>query len=386
MHLYLFIRIVILIMQELFWGYYKPTEEEFKKLWNKGVFVFDTNILLNLYRYSEKTRERLFEILYLLKDRIWIPHQVAYEYQEGRLNTISEQSDPYEEIQKILDEYLENLNKLVNRYSKRHSFTSFVEENKIISTATRANKRISKTLKEKIKQDPNLIEEDIHRDKIDNLFSGKIGNPYDEEEVQKIYKQVKSRFEKEIPPGYKDKKKPSYRKQYGDAIIWFQLIDYAKTQNKPIIFVTDDAKEDWWKIHKGKTISPRPELIQEMKSEANVNFWMYTGDRFLMYAEEYLKLLEEPEVIEEAKEIRVDRDLQFNFPGIEKLAQSISTYRDEQILMNDEALIESIERLTERVKTMGNNYPKKIAKMTQLLKDLQVNNDVIIAREKKEKE
>jgi len=54
------------MLKNLFPGHYKPSEEEFQKLWDKCIFVFDTNILLNVYRYSEKTRDRLFEILDLL--------------------------------------------------------------------------------------------------------------------------------------------------------------------------------------------------------------------------------------------------------------------------------------------------------------------------------
>ena len=81
-------------MKNLFPGHYKPSEEEFQKLWAECIFVFDTNILLNVYRYSEKTRERLFEILGLLQDRIWLPYQVAYEYQEERLTGLKQKLSP----------------------------------------------------------------------------------------------------------------------------------------------------------------------------------------------------------------------------------------------------------------------------------------------------
>ena len=293
-------------MKDLFPGHYKPSKEEFQKLWTEYVFVFDTNILLNVYRYSEKTRERLFEILGLLQDRIWLPYQVAYEYQEERLNVISHQLKPYEEIENVLNENLDKLSSVIESYRKRHSFTSLVDDKKIISTTKNANKRTIKVLEEAKQQYPNLIENDIYREKIGELFLDKIGSPHSEEELDQVYKQCASRFKKEIPPGYKDKTKSVESKQYGDAIVWLQIIEYAKAQNKPIIFVTDDNKDDWWKRHQGQTISPRTELIEEMKAEAGVDFWMYTGDRFLGYVEDYLKLLEEPEAIEEAKDIRAN--------------------------------------------------------------------------------
>ena len=44
-------------MRDRFPGYYGPTEEEFAALWESCLFVPDTNVLLNLYRYDEPTRQ-----------------------------------------------------------------------------------------------------------------------------------------------------------------------------------------------------------------------------------------------------------------------------------------------------------------------------------------
>lgn len=82
------------------------------------------------------------------------------------------------------------------------------------------------------------------------------------------------------------------------------LLDYASLQRKPIIFITDDLKEDWWLLDsKQQPIQPRPELIQEMFEEADVLLYMYQGYEFLEQAEHFLKLEENPDIIEEAKEI-----------------------------------------------------------------------------------
>ena len=44
-------------MKHLFSSYYQPSEDELKALWATATFVFDTSVLLNLYRYQQK-RER----------------------------------------------------------------------------------------------------------------------------------------------------------------------------------------------------------------------------------------------------------------------------------------------------------------------------------------
>lgn len=51
-------------MRELFPGYYRKTDAEIKKIWEEGVIVFDANVLLNLYRYSDATRKTLLELIH----------------------------------------------------------------------------------------------------------------------------------------------------------------------------------------------------------------------------------------------------------------------------------------------------------------------------------
>jgi hypothetical protein len=66
-------------MHELFPAFYDLSDDEISKLWREGIVVFDTNMLLNVYRYNDETRDRFFEILDRLTTRIWIPYQVALD-------------------------------------------------------------------------------------------------------------------------------------------------------------------------------------------------------------------------------------------------------------------------------------------------------------------
>lgn len=63
---------------------------------------------------------------------------------------------------------------------------------------------------------------------------------------------------------------------------------------KSVIFITDDSKEDWWLIEDSsgkKTIGPRPELVEEMRTEALIDlFMMYKTSGFLIAASETLKV------------------------------------------------------------------------------------------------
>ncbi|MDC5679235.1 PIN-like domain-containing protein, partial [Acinetobacter baumannii] len=64
-------------MKEQFKGFYNLEEKEFEELWNNGIFIFDTNVLLNLYRYQYDTRDALLKVMEKLTNRVWIPYHVG---------------------------------------------------------------------------------------------------------------------------------------------------------------------------------------------------------------------------------------------------------------------------------------------------------------------
>ena len=50
-------------MRETIREFLELNEDEKKQLWGSAIFVFDTNVLLNLYRYSDNTRNQLFNAI-----------------------------------------------------------------------------------------------------------------------------------------------------------------------------------------------------------------------------------------------------------------------------------------------------------------------------------
>jgi hypothetical protein len=101
------------------------------------------------------------------------------------------------------------------------------------------------------------------------------------------------------------------RREYGDLIIWKQIIEKLQqdsgTSSKCLLFITDDNKEDWWWVvdsNGKKTIGPRPELLQELKQEVNIQyFYMYTSERFMKFAEKYLDIQVKEESISQVRDI-----------------------------------------------------------------------------------
>jgi PIN like domain len=94
---------------------------------------------------------------------------------------------------------------------------------------------------------------------------------------------VQTHFKNKIPPGFMDVDKDE-DERYGDLVLWVEIIEQAKSISKPIIFVTDDQKEDWWLRISGRTIGLRPELVAELWGATRQLFYMYSTDRFIEMA------------------------------------------------------------------------------------------------------
>ena len=257
-------------MRELLAGYYRPSDAEFADLWATCTFCFDANVLLNIYRSDLYTRDSLLAILRKGQDRIWLPHQAALEYHEGRVGVITKENDAYKTArEKIETGVLTCLLEFESAYA-RHPFIDTKMIGELIRTAVVTAR---KSLEELEANHPNYLASDPLRDSLTAIFKGKVGQAYCDDELKKLHGEAAGRYERKQPPGYRDAKKGSDR-QYGDVVLWTQLIDYALKSKTPIIFVTDDRKDDWWYKHSGKTIGPLPELVQEFTAQAETQFYM----------------------------------------------------------------------------------------------------------------
>lgn len=287
-------------MKKTFPEYYELPSSKKKKIMDEGIFVFDANVLLDLYRYSPDTRKKWLAFFEKVKDRIWIPHQFAFEYQKNRLAVIADQESAYEEVFKILAKTSNSLDSEFAKY-KRHPFL------RIEDLTKESFEKMKKEVEKCKKKHPAWFKKDNIRTTISNLFKNKVGSIYDEGRLIEIFKEGAQRYAKKTPPGYKDTDKDN---PYGDLIGWFQIIDEAKKRKNHVIFITGDEKEDWWLEVKGKKVGPRYELIREfqVKTSTSKEFLMYRMDRFL---KEFASDIG-AEVLEEVKQIAKEKTIEAN--------------------------------------------------------------------------
>lgn len=314
----------------------EPSNKEKQDLWEEAIFVFDTNVLLNLYRYSAKTRDALLNAFDSLKERVWIPYQVAYEYMNKRCEVIYETVYRYDQFRKEIEMFASKAISTLRLTPKDEEIT---ELNKYLYKWLESNK------------DNNLLvlktDEDEILEKIISIFDGRVGEIIDEDELKKIKEEGEKRFKSCIPPGYKDvtkKNESDDNNAYGDLIIWKQIIQYSKDNNKGVIYITHDQKEDWWNIVKGKTIGPRFELRREFYKETNQKFHMYTMSSFI---EAYNRTNEKAKIIDESAVAEV-RDYDSGLSKIKKKKARENQYSIAEEISRVENTLDKLENRIER--------------------------------------
>ncbi|MFL0062745.1 PIN domain-containing protein [Tenacibaculum maritimum] len=337
-------------MKDTFPGYSRKTETEIKKIWQDGIIVFDTNVLLNLYRYSKATRETIIDLIKKFKDKIWLPHQAALEYNRNRYEVISDQEKAYKEfIAKVVQ-----IQKDLQSTSKPPflSETVHLELNSVFD-------KVNSEVEESITKYCDYLKEDPIYSELSTLFKNRIIKPFDEKTLASIFKEGEERFKKKIPPGYEDEKSKDGNRKYGDLVLWKQVLEKAKELSKPVLLITDERKTDWWwKIKDGRNMGPRHELVAEMHQHAKVDFHMYSSERFLSYGQSFLEEQINEQALKEIQAMKkAEMEEMLRIKHLTKLRNEKSSIENKNelkrfLIKRDELRLklEKIERQLEMVK------------------------------------
>lgn len=314
-------------MKEIFKAHRNLSEQDYSDLWNNALFIFDTNVLLHLYRLPESARNDFLNILSneKIKTRIWLPFQVILEFTHNRLETIGDQKNKFFAVEEIINSTLDEIQKTTDFLStklnelqlkKRHSV---IDPEKLLSEEIFKEPKLSllnflAELRDLDAKQPDVNDEDAIKNKIFDLFTDKIGKGLSLDELKKLYDEGESRYKENIPPGFKDKDKPGfylfedkkYIRKYGDLIAWREIINKASDEKlKHIIFITNDGKEDWWQVKRGKILGPRYELLNEIYFNADELkiFHMYDSYGFMKYSSQYLQINVKEQSLTESKDL-----------------------------------------------------------------------------------
>jgi len=289
-------------VKNLFFGFYAPNTQELDELWKKGLIVVDTNVLLNLYRLPTTARDELLGVLDAFKDRLWIPHHVALEFQRRRLTVIASERKSTEDALRLAKGLVTDLKAKVDTLQIDKRGVG-VESKPLLDDLEKANAKLVSAIEVVHASQLDISASDPIRNRLDEILQGRVGvGPNAQGELDALVAGGDDRFRDQIPPGFADAEKEKnpaeallvhdhlrYQRKFGDLILWRQTMAHVKKSGaRAVLLVTADKKEDWWWREQGKTIGPHPELIREMRREGGAEiFWMYSSVQFVEHASRY---------------------------------------------------------------------------------------------------
>lgn len=246
--------------------------EEIAEIWSTAHVLVDSSVLLNIYNFSHVLEEKIFEVCRTLGGRFWIPEHVMVEYLKNRVSAISKTNKvpaPVTDLKKAL-EALKDAARSPYLISLDNDVKDTVDS-------------LLKLLEDVKRHHPHQHSGRVDNDSILNavrMFG--LGDTPTVLERETIFDTANARFRMKTPPGYRDSKKDE--NSHGDYLVWWQTLKHATKHGVPVIFVTDDKKEDWWEKNGSELTGPRLELIREFKRETGQKYLQYTTEGFLQNA------------------------------------------------------------------------------------------------------
>ena len=308
-------------MQNFFPGYYLPTDDEMNKQWESGIFIFDTNVLLNIYAYPEEAREEFIGALESLKEMTWIPYQVMLEFHRNRYKRINSSNKSVIDLRDFIKKSLQGVEQGLKsiQFEKRNTGIHDIDER--VSNFKLAGSSVLEAIEIACKRLSGANLDDVVAHRLSRIYSSRIGSPpKDQEELESLVEGAEHRYEQKIPPGFADSKDKSavfyhrglkYEARYGDLIVWRQMINHVReVHGTHVIFVTAEMKSDFWlKDEKENIIGPLPALIEEFLMETGANsFWLYSPEQFLEQAKIRDNKLVSANTINEVREVTQARE------------------------------------------------------------------------------
>jgi hypothetical protein len=278
-------------------AYRTPTDTDYQDLLTKGLVVLDANVFLDLYRYSERTRRDLFEVLRSLENRLWVPHQVMAEFwrnRESRLQDPRDTAKTASELSTACEQVVGTFRAWSNRVGLEGR-----RRDELTGALTEAFDQVIAGVNELADDDANHFARDTNSDPIltdlEPILQGGVGPALDKTTYLKALDEAKRRVQAKEPPGYKDAGKAGVFAA-GDYLVWLQTLLEAKQRKQDVLIVTGDVKEDWWRREFGELRGPRPELAEEMRAETGCRLYLLRPESLLLHARRVLQV----EVLDES--------------------------------------------------------------------------------------
>lgn len=262
------------------------------------IIVLDACSILDLYRYSPDISKSLLKVYREEIENIWLPQQVFDEFTKHYNGRHSAQSNQFKKIADDVRHSTQKIEKSLNKpflnakkffYPQVNGLENTVREK--LNQLNSISAEYEESIQSQIEESLEYFEQNNPKLLIDELSSnGKIGPGFTKFEKIRIFSEGDIRFRLKYPPGYmdeteKDKRDPTRTNKFGDLVLWKEILKKAKDDQRSVLFITSDVKEDWWKLDsQGNILNMHPLLVEEFISETGLNkdhfLMLYTGEFF----------------------------------------------------------------------------------------------------------
>ncbi|MGB7606497.1 MAG: PIN-like domain-containing protein [Lutisporaceae bacterium] len=244
---------------------------------NKCIFIFDTNIYLNLYEYSPHIADFFVDIISIIKNQIYIPSTVKREFDKNHKECQGRQKKKFQNVPKALKKYTEQAkSKICNQLDILEKF-KFPDIDDLKNISVVKLSEIEDVFLKYVEEHDvfqEINKKFLEDDRVLDLFydicsKGRLLKSFDLDDIYLICEEGKARYLKSIPPGFEDAKTKDGIEKYNDLIIWKETIQFCKNECCSLIFVTDDIKPDWWTQSLNQKGIFHELLVKEFEKQTN---------------------------------------------------------------------------------------------------------------------
>jgi hypothetical protein len=266
---------------EGFEGYQIPSPTEIDEALRTGLVMLDTNALLNLYRYTERTRDDLFRVLESLGDRLWVPHQVMLKFWRNRLSALGNPATAAAQAKDTPNKSQQSAVDAIDRWAKQVALGDD-QRATIQGLVSGTFEKLQQIINEGAPGQVDILrstDSDPILERMAVSLAGHVGRPMDSGHWKIAVEEGRRRVDALEPPGYLDADKADSHLPEGpagDYLVWAQLKSEGRRRDCDVVLVTGDEKEDWWWRYRSHLLGPRAELVEEYLQEAGHRLFMLT--------------------------------------------------------------------------------------------------------------
>lgn len=255
----------------------------------KYIVVCDTNVWLNIYRYSPEFSDFSLKCMKEIKDYIILPSTVRLEYLKHYRASFGTMRKKVNNAScETRNQIITAKRKILNTCDTLETF-HYPDISELRNSLDEKFRELEKIL-EDFFEDRNILEfislswgnnDYVYKIVGELTKNGQLMPPVTQENIYQICEDGEKRYKNNppIPPGFKDAKNKDGVRKYSDLILWKEIMSYAKTRRVNVILVTDDKKSDWWLDNNG-VIEFHPHLLKEFREETGMELLAFSSSDF----------------------------------------------------------------------------------------------------------